>query len=78
MVGTQHMSETTYVVEKQLDRMGREKVVYAGQDADEAKRLADDLRIPRDTADGPRETFIHVWRGGEHQYVTREHPENHD
>jgi len=68
------MSERTYVVEKDKDGMGRRITVYAGQDADEAKSIADDFRVPRDAPNGPKETFIHVWKNGEHQYTTRENP----
>jgi hypothetical protein len=69
------MAERTYVVEKEQDRMGRHNTVYAGQNADKAKEIADDLYVPRDAAGGPLETFIHVWENGEHQFCTREHPE---
>jgi hypothetical protein len=62
----------TYVVTKDTDGLGRNKVMYAGQDADEAKRIAD---VERETDSTPRlETFIEVWVEGEHQFVTREHP----
>lgn len=65
----------TYVVTKQQDRMGREKVVYAGQDVQQAADLCEDLYVPRTEPSGPLETFIHVWEDGEHQYCTRTHPD---
>lgn len=68
------MTERTYVVQKEQDRMGRHSTVYAGQDADKAKEVADNSRVPRGAADGPLETFIHVWEDGEHQFCTQEHP----
>ena len=69
---------TTYVVEKQKNRRGDETVVYAGQDADKAKEICDDLYVSRNESGGPLETFIHVWEDGEHQYVTRAHPNNNE
>jgi hypothetical protein len=62
----------TYVVTKDTDGLGRHQVIYAGQDADEAKRIAD---AERETGTIPRlETFIEVWVEGENQFTTREHP----
>lgn len=66
------MTDRTYVVQKEQDRMGKHNVVYAGQDADTAEELANDLRVPRDAGGGPLDTFIHVWEGGKHQFCTRD------
>lgn len=66
------MASKTYVVEEQLDKMGREKVVYAGQDADEACRVLENSGVPREQKHGPLHAFIHVWEGGEHQFCTRD------
>jgi len=69
------MSDRTYVVTKENGRFG-EDVIYAGQDAGEAVRLADDLYVS--TQAKSRETYIHVWEGGEHQFVTRQDPRDLD
>lgn len=67
---------TTYVVTKDTDGLNRIKTIYAGQDADEAKRVADG---GRETDNTPKlETFIEVWEDGEQQYVTREHPDTNE
>lgn len=67
----------TYVVTKDMDSMGRKKVIYAGQDADRAKEIRDDRYDEEEAPIGKRvyATFIEVWEDGEHQFTTREHPE---
>jgi len=61
---------TTYVVTKDKDGMGRIEILYAGQDADDAFSILDDVYVY------DRPAFLHVWDDGEHQYCTREHPES--
>lgn len=69
------MSNRTYVVTKDTDGMGRETVVYAGDNANEAKRVRDAEFEPSKGFGHPTlETFIEVWRDGERKFVTREHP----
>lgn len=72
------MSDKTYVVRKEQDRMGRYTTIYAGQDADKATDVANDFRVERDAFGKPKEMFIEVWQNGEHQYTTRGHLNKHD
>lgn len=68
-------SDRIYVVEVDTDKMGRHRTAYVGHDPDKAKEVADEEYVPREEKHGPLHAFIHVWEGGEHQFCTREHPE---
>lgn len=51
------------------------KVVYTGDDADQAKRMRDAFYLPEDDPHGKREVIIHVFDGDKWMYATRRHPD---